>query len=608
MAADFDHRQFLGSLSPRPGVYRMLSTGGEVLYVGKARNLRRRVASYYGARAVHPKVQALMAQTARVEVTITASEQEALLLEYNLIKAHRPRFNVLLRDDKSYPYIRVTTQQDFPRFEFHRGSRRVPGEFFGPFPNAAAVRETLNQIQKLFRVRQCSDNFFRNRSRPCLQHQIERCTAPCVGLIDQSTYREDVDDARLFLQGRNDAVLDNLAQRMEAAAAGLDYERAATYRDQITALNRIQAEQVITAPGVRDLDVLAAVVEPGGACVSLLVIRGGRVLGSRNFLPRVVAGTDPQEVLEAFMVQHYLAQAAPAEILIGASLAAKEVLASAFADHAGHAVRIRARPRGRSARWVEMAESNARQGLALHLAAAVNLRGQLEALSEALGLEAVPARIECFDISHTGGEKTVAACVVFGPDGPLKSDYRRFNLDDVPAGDDYAAIGRAVERRYLRLKKGEGALPDLVLIDGGRAQVDRARAVMEELQLPQVGLAGVAKGRDRRAGDERLHLPGRAQPVALPADSPALHLIQQIRDEAHRFALTGHRQRRSRASSASVLEGIPGLGPQRRRLLLRHFGGLQGVRSAGVADLRKVRGISTELAERIYGRFHDDNA
>ncbi len=607
MAPEFDHRKFLGSLSPRPGVYRMLSAAGEILYVGKARNLRRRVASYYGARAVHPKVQALMAQTARVEVTITASEQEALLLEYNLIKAHKPRFNVLLRDDKSYPYIRVTTQQEFPRFEFHRGSRRVPGEFFGPFPNAAAVRESLNQIQKLFRVRQCSDNFFRNRSRPCLQHQIDRCTAPCVGLIDQPAYRQDVDDARLFLQGRNDAVLENLAQRMEAAAAGLDYERAATYRDQIKALNRIQAEQVITAPGVRDLDVLAAVAEPGGACVSLLVIRGGRVLGSRNFFPRIVPGTDPKEILEAFLVQHYLAQAAPAEILIGIGLPEKEVLATGFAENGGHPVRIRERARGRSARWVEMAESNAQQGLALHLAAAVNLRGQLEALSEALALEAIPARIECFDISHTGGEKTVAACVVFGPEGPVKSDYRRFNLDDVPAGDDYAAISRAVERRYLRVKQGEGVLPDLVLIDGGRAQVDRARAVMEELQLPQVGLAGVAKGRDRRPGDERLHLPGRAQPVALAPDSPALHLIQQIRDEAHRFALTGHRQRRSRGASASVLEGIPGLGPQRRRMLLRHFGGLQGVRSAGVADLRKVRGISRELAERIYGRFHDEN-
>jgi len=600
----FDSKAFLASLTNRPGVYRMHSGDGAVLYVGKARDLRKRVATYFGAKSHHPKTQALMAQTARVEVTVTGTEQEALLLEYNLIKAHRPRFNVVLRDDKSYPFIYVSTQQEFPRFEFHRGSRKVPGRFLGPWPSAGAVRESLAQLQKLFRVRQCSDTFFANRTRPCLQHQIQRCTAPCVGLISAEEYRRDVDDAVLFLEGRNAAVLASLVERMERASAGLDYERAAVLRDQVALIRKIQAEQVVASTGIEEADVLGLSMDQGQACIAVILIRGGRVLGSRTWFPRLVAGTDREEVLAAFITQHYFHELPPAEILVPAAPLDATALETALSARIGQACRIRHRVRGTRKRWLEMAATNASQGLASRLAAKSSLRVQLESLAEALGLDDVPGRIECFDISHTAGGETVAACVVFGADGPVKADYRRFNIRDIKPGDDYAAIGQAVERRFARIRRGESPLPDLVLIDGGRGQVEKARAVLEEYQLAHLPLVGVAKGRDRRVGEERLIVPGEALPRSLRQDSPALLLIQQIRDEAHRFAITGHRQRRARARVSSSLESIPGLGPQRRRALLRQFGGLQGIRQAGVADLAKARGISRELAQRIYDHLH----
>jgi excinuclease ABC subunit C len=604
MDEPFDSKAFLASLTNRPGVYRMLTGDGTVLYVGKARDLRKRVATYFGAKSHHPKTQALMAHTARVEVTVTGTEQEALLLEYNLIKEHRPRFNVVLRDDKSYPFIYVSTQQEFPRFEFHRGSRKVPGRFLGPWPSAGAVRDSLAQLQKLFRVRQCSDNFFSNRTRPCLQHQIQRCTAPCVGLISAEDYRRDVDDAILFLEGRNAAVLASLIERMERAAGQLDYERAAVLRDQVAVMRRIQAKQVVAGTGIDEADVLGLSMEQGQACVAVILIRGGRVLGSRTWFPRLVAGTDPEEVLAAFISQHYFHESPPAEILVPAAPLDAAALEIALAARNGQPCRIRHRVRGTRRRWLEMAATNASQGLASRLAAKSSLRVQLEVLAEALSLEEVPGRIECFDISHTAGDETVAACVVFGADGAIKADYRRFNIRDIKQGDDYAAIGQAVERRFARIKRGESPLPDLVLIDGGRGQVEKARAVLEEYQLAHLPLVGVAKGRDRRAGEEKLILPGESVPRSLQPDSPALRLIQQIRDEAHRFAITGHRQRRARARVSSSLESIQGLGPQRRRALLRQFGGLQGIRQAGVADLAKARGISVELAQRIYDHLH----
>jgi len=604
MDEQFDSKAFLASLTHRPGVYRMVSAGGDILYVGKARDLRKRVATYFGSKAHHPKTVALMAQTARVDVTVTGTEQDALLLEHNLIKEHRPRFNVVLRDDKSYPWIFVSTGQEFPRFEFHRGSRKGAGRYLGPWPGAGAVRESLVQLQKLFRVRQCSESFFANRTRPCLQYQIQRCTAPCVGLIRADDYRRDVEDAILFLEGRNSAVLSNLVARMESASAGLDYERAAVLRDQVAQVRKIQAEQVIAGTGIDEADVIGLHQAEGQACIAVILIRGGRVLGSRNWFPRVVAGTDDEEVLAAFISQHYFQEQPPAEILVPAPPLDGEVLAAALTSSSQRRVAIRHQVRGTRQRWLEMAATNARQGLASRLASGASLRGQLQSLVDALGLDDVPGRIECFDISHTGGGETVASCVVFGPEGPIKSDYRRFNIRDIEPGDDYGAMRQAVERRFSRVRRGEAPVPDLILIDGGPGQVEKAREALEELQLGHVPLVGVSKGRDRRPGEEKLVFPGESMARTLPPGSPALLLIQQVRDEAHRFAITGHRQRRSKARVTSTLESIHGLGPQRRRLLLRQFGGLQGIRQAGVADLAKVHGISRALAQRIYDSLH----
>ncbi len=612
MGEPFDSKAFLASLTDRPGVYRMLGDDGDILYVGKARNLRKRVATYFGSKAHHPKTQALMSHVARVEVTVTGTEQEALLLEYNLIKQHRPRFNVVLRDDKSYPLIYVSTGQEFPRFDFHRGSRKAPGRYLGPWPSAGAVRETLVRLQKLFRVRQCTDAFFAARSRPCLQYQIGRCTAPCVGLISAADYRRDVDDALLFLDGRNEAVLAQLIERMEQASARLDFEQAAMLRDQVKLIQKIQAEQVIAGKGIEEADVIGVHQrdpEDGQqgattACVAVVLIRGGRVLGSRTWFPRAAAATDEQEIISAFITQHYFHEDAPREILVPALPRDVGMLEAVLATRSGHPVRIRSQVRGTRRRWLEMAQTNAAQGLASRLAANATQRLKVESLVEALGLEEPPERIECFDISHTGGGETVAACVVFNAEGPLKSDYRRFNIRDVTPGDDYAAIAQAVERRFARIQRGESPMPDLLLIDGGRGQVERAKAVLEEYQLGSLPVVGVSKGRDRRVGEEKLVFPGEAGERTLPSGSPALLLIQQVRDEAHRFAITGHRQRRGRQRLTSSLEGIEGLGPRRRRALLQQFGGLPGIRQAGVADLAKVPGISRTLAQRIYDHLH----
>ena len=600
----FDSSSFLASLTHRPGVYRMYSADGIVLYVGKAKDLRKRVSTYFGSKAHLPKTQALMALTSRVEVTITGTEHEALLLEHNLIKEYRPRFNVILRDDKSYPWIHVTTNQEFPRFELHRGGRRGPGRFLGPWPSANTVRESLIQLQKLFRVRQCSESFFANRTRPCLQYQIRRCTAPCVGLVSATDYQRDVADALLFLEGRNESVLASLGTRMEEAAATLDYERAALLRDQIQLVRKIQAEQVINAPGMTDADVLGVRTGQGHACVAVLMIRGSRVLGSRTWFPRIVHGTEEQEILAAFIAQHYFHASPPAEILVPVPLPDRLLLQAVLETRMASRCQIRDRVRGTRSRWLEMAANNAAQGLATRLASTATLRDQFEQLAEAMTLEEVPERIECFDISHTAGAETVAACVVFGPEGPLKSDYRRFNIKGIEPGDDYAAIAQAVERRYTRVRNAEGALPGLILIDGGSGQTDRAYGVLEELQLSHIPLLGVAKGPERRPGEEKLVLPRGRGLIALPADSSALHLIQQIRDEAHRFAITGHRQRRAQVRRTSSLEAIPGLGPQRRRALLREFGGLQGILQAGVTDLARVKGISRTLAQSIYDHLH----
>jgi excinuclease ABC subunit C len=600
----FDSRHFLQSVTNRPGVYRMLDAGGEVLYVGKARSLKKRVASYF-TRGGNLKTQALVSQIAAIEVTVTRTEGEALILESHLIKELRPRYNVLLRDDKSYPYIFVS-DQEFPRLAFHRGAKREKGRYFGPYPSAGAVRESLNLLQKIFPVRQCEDSFFRNRSRPCLQYQIRRCSAPCVGFVDPETYGRDVRHAMLFLEGRSSQVIDELVARMEAASQALQFELAARYRDQIASLRRVQERQYVSGEG-GDLDILACRVQGGVSSVQVFYIRGGRNLGNRGFFPRTPEGLTEGEVLSAFIAQYYLDKAVPAEILVSHVLEEAPLLQEVLGAQAGRRVGITHRPRGDRARWLQMAVANAEHALAARLASRAGMHRRFEALQDALGLDDLPGRLECFDISHTTGEATVASCVVFESEGPLRSDYRRFNIEGVTPGDDYGAMRQALTRRYTRLREGEGRLPDILFIDGGRGQLAEACAVLEELQVTGVTLVGIAKGPERRPGSETLYVADPPGPMTLPADSPALHLIQQIRDEAHRFAITGHRNRRGRARNTSVLEAIPGMGPKRRQQLLRQFGGLREVQRAGVEDLANVQGISKALAQRIYDALHPEN-
>ena len=608
--AKFDEQSFLRTLANDPGVYRLLDRFGRVLYVGKARNLKKRVASYFRLpEQLAPKTRALMSHTDSVEVTVTHTETEALLLENNLIKEHRPRYNIVLRDDKSFPYIHVTTEDAFPRLSFHRGARRGQGRYFGPFASAGATRSTLNQLQKLFRVRQCEDSFFENRSRPCLQYQIERCTAPCVGLIDETTYSEDVHHAIMFLEGKSEEMVGELVRRMESASGMLEFERAARYRDQIANLRRVQARQYVSgAKG--NIDVVAARAREGVAVVELFIIRNGQSLGSRTLRPAHGADASEDELLRAFLPQHYLWRSRrerqiPDEILLSHTTSGLPVLEQAISEQSGRRVKIRCNVRGERARWVAMAVDNAELALQQRIASRANLHGQFDALQELLGLEHSPARIECFDVSHTGGESMVASCVVFEHDGAKKSDYRRFNIAGVTAGDDYGALRDALKRRYTRLRREDAVFPDLLLIDGGRGQLNRARDVLAELQVSGIVTVGIAKGASRKPGFEQIYVPGRAAPIVPPSDSAALHLIQQIRDEAHRFAITGHRNQRNRTRRASVLEQIPGIGTRRRQRLLREFGGLQGVSRAGVEDLMRVRGISRYLALAIYEAFRD---
>jgi len=604
-AEGFDARAFLKTLTALPGVYRMLGADGNVLYVGKAGNLRKRVASYFRSSGLSAKTRALVEQIAGIEVTVTRTEGEALLLESNLIKQFRPRYNVLLRDDKSYPYIYLSTGQEFPRVAMHRGARRRKGRYFGPFPGIGSVRESLQLLQKLFRVRQCEDSFFSNRSRPCLQYQIKRCTAPCVGRISADDYAAAVRDTILFLEGKSSQVVDGLVARMAAASARQAYEEAAVCRDQIASLRHLQEKQYVSA-GRGNLDIVACVPGNGYACVQVFFVRGGRNLGSAVFFPRVPMESAAPEVLSAFIPQYYLGKDVPAELLLSHALDDSDLIAEVLSAHAGHRVELRARVRGDRARWVEMALNNAAHALHSYLNSREGFAGRLRSLASALGLDEVPERIECFDISHTRGESTVASCVVFGMEGPLKSDYRRFNIQDVQPGDDYGAMEQALTRRYTRLQKGEGRLPDLLLIDGGKGQVAAATRALEELQVTDVRIVGVAKGPGRKPGLETLHVAGRRVPLALPADSPALHLIQQVRDEAHRFAITGHRQRRARTRNTSALEQIPGVGPKRRQQLLQQLGGLKEVARAGVEDLSRVQGINRTLAQQIYDAFHGD--
>jgi excinuclease ABC subunit C len=603
MARTFDAKEFVAALPRRPGVYRMMDAAGSPLYVGKAKSLKDRVATYFSPANVNPKVQALVHQIAEIEVTVTNSETEALLLEFNLIKAHKPRFNVVLRDDKSFPYIRLCLDHEFPRLSFYRGARNLPGRYFGPFPSAGAVKETLQQLQKLFRIRNCRDTFFANRSRPCLQHQIGRCSAPCVGLVTREAYAQDIDAAEKVLDGHSDEVNSELQARMETSAEQLQFERAAVLRDQLAALKRIQAQQIVTADAERDVDVICIVGEPGEYAISVMLVRGGRNLGTTSYFPRG-ALAEPDEALTSFIMQYYATQEPPPEVLVSDKLEDAQALSEVLAARASHAVNLRRPERGLGARWLDLNFENATQALRMRLAQREGAEEMLSALAQELDLPELPARIECFDISHTGGEGTVASCVVFGRDGPLKKEYRRFNITGVTPGDDYAALRQALARRYTRIREGEYPAPDLLLIDGGLGQINEVHSVLAPLGFEDVTLIGIAKGAERRPGQERLFVFGSNVPLMLEPHSPASRLIQRIRDEAHRFAISGHRRRRARRYNESILETVPGLGPAKRRALLRHFGGLQGILRAGTADFEEVAGIGAALARSLYDHLH----
>ena len=578
----FDSAAFLKTLTSRPGVYRMIDITDTVIYVGKAKNLKKRVSSYFRKMGLTSKNRVMVAQIAHIETTVTHTENEALILENNLIKELMPRYNILLRDDKTYPYLFISSDA-FPRIGLHRGAKRKKGRYFGPYPSAGAVRESLHLLQKLFPIRQCDDSYYQNRSRPCLQYQIKRCTAPCVGLISEADYQKDLQHTILFLEGKNQQVLDDLSEQMTLDSAALDFEKAALIRDKIISLRKVQERQYVSAEQ-GDLDVLAAIVRDGLSVVEVSFIRGGRSLGSKSYFPKGTAAGSAEELLAAFIPQHYLGKNMPAEVLVSHRFEDLTLLEEVLRSDSDHRVIIRCPQRGPSVRWMKMAMTNAEISLVQRLSSRSNLLQRFELLQEVLEMEEMPKRIECFDISHTRGEKTVASCVVFGLEGPLKADYRKFNIEGITPGDDYAAMNQALTRRYTRLQKGEGKRPDLLLIDGGKGQLTEAKAVMADLQL-DIDILGIAKGPARKPGEETLFLVGRAGEIDLSADSPALHLLQQVRDEAHRFAITGHRQRRAKARRTSPLESIEGMGPKRRQKLLQQFGGLQAIQRAGVEDL-----------------------
>ena len=599
----FDAERFIATLPARPGVYRMVGAEGEALYVGKARNLRARVASYFRAAGLAAKTLALTSRVRDVQVTVTGSETEALLLEQSLIKAERPRFNVVLRDDKSYPYIHLT-DHPYPRLTFHRGAKKA-GRYFGPYPSASAVRDSLNILQKLFGVRPCADGFFKNRSRPCLQYQIKRCSGPCVGLVDRDQYAEDVRGAVMFLEGKSGDLLEEFKTRMAAAAERLAFERAARYRDQIGHLRRIQESQYVHGEG-GDADIFGIALGSGRACVQGLFVRGGRLLGHRTWYPNNQLGAAAGDVLFAFLSQYYLSgneREVPRTVVAAEPHDDQPLLADALKQRSGRKTEVACQVRGQRARWAAMATENAELSLAALLADKADMVTRLIALQAALGLEDQPQRLECFDISHAAGEATVASCVVFDAGGPLKSDYRRFNIEGVPRGDDYGAIEQAIRRRYTRLAKGEGPLPDALIIDGGSGQVARAAEVLEQLQVENVALLGIAKGLGRKPGLETVILAGHGE-LALPPGSAAMHLLQHIRDEAHRFAVAGHRGRRAKQRRQSVLDGVPGVGARRKRDLLAHFGSVAAIQGASVEEIAKVRGFSSRLAGDVYATLH----
>ena len=600
---DPDLRSYVATLPQRPGVYRMYAADGELLYVGKAARLRDRVGSYFGNQGQAAKVAAMVRRITRIEVTVVNSEQDALLLECNLIKAHRPRYNIMLRDDKSFPYILCQAGHEFPRLVFYRGPQPRNARLFGPFASAHAVKEVLLHLQKVFKIRNCRDSFFANRSRPCLQYQIGRCSAPCVALIGRADYGRDLQAAIGVLEGRNAEVIGELQARMESAAAELKFEDAARLRDQLRELQEIRSQQIANAQREADTDVIAIAGEPGQYAICVLPVREGQNLGTASHFP-ASALSEPSDTLADFLLLYYSGEPAPPEILINIELPDHQPVAQALERAAGRSLELRVPQRGLKRQWLELALENARNALRMRsLRAELAVEG-MQVLARVLDLPGPPERVECFDVSHTAGEGTVASCVVFTPEGARKQQYRRYNIEGVTPGDDYGAMHQALLRHGARIVSGERARPDLLLIDGGAGQVDAAVSALAEVGCQGLAVVGVAKGADRRPGQERLFRPGEPLPIVLEADSAALHFIQRVRDEAHRFAITGHRRRRARRYRESILETVPGLGPARRRALLTHFGGLQGVMRAGVVDLEKVAGVGAAMARSIYDHLH----
>lgn len=604
----FDSSAFLKTVTKKPGVYRMLDSKDQVIYVGKAKNLKNRLTSYFRQTGLSPKTQVMVSKIADIEVTITHTEGEALLLESNLIKQLRPRYNVLMRDDKSYPYVFVSDKSAYPRIALHRGARKKKGLYLGPYPNAHVVRESINLLQKMFMIRQCEDTTFANRSRPCLQYQIKRCTAPCVNYITEKAYGRDINHAVMFLQGKSEQVINELVKDMEQAAEKQNFEKAVLYRDQISSLRKVTERQYISADK-GDIDIIACSAEAGQACVQVFYIRNGLNLGNRSFYPSLPEELNSEQILTAFIPQFYLKRDVPGEIIVSTALGDSALIAEVLSEQSKHKVKITNKVRGERAKWIEMALNNSLNSLKTKLISRSGIMTRFEALQEALQLDEIPVRLECFDISHTQGEATVASCVVFTPEGAFKTDYRRYNIKGITGGDDYAAMKQALERRYRPAKTSdkkdtEQKLPDILFIDGGKGQLKQAIEVFEQLQITSVLLVGVAKGEGRKAGLEKLIFSDGRPDLYLTIESAALNLVLQVRDEAHRFAISGHRAQRAKKRRTSPLEGIAGLGPKRRQTLLKHFGGIQRITQAGVEDIAKIDGISKKLAQDIYDQFH----
>lgn len=607
-SSTFDSENFLKHASTRPGVYKMYDVDSKILYVGKAKNLKKRITSYFRASGLDRKTMLLVSKINSIETAITNTETEALILEQTLIKEEKPPYNILMRDDKSYPFIFLSSKDKFPRLAIHRGAKKKQGRYFGPFPGAGAVRESLNLLEKVFHVRQCEDSYFRNRSRACLQYQIKRCSGPCVDLISQEDYADDVRHSVMFLEGKSNQIANELQDKMQTLSASKDFEKAARVRDQIRDLRVVQERQYVSGDK-GDVDVIAMSRDAGIVSIQIIFIRDGLVLGNKNYYPKFVIENTAASILYAFIAQFYIQEQGlhtiPLEIIVSDLPEEKDGLVAALEHCAQHKVDIKHRVRQHRQKWLELAQTNAQHGLMSKLNSRQSMEARFSALHDALQSEKLLTRMECFDISHSAGEATVASCVVFDQNGPLKSDYRRFNIENITPGDDYAAMEQALKRRYTRLKKGEARLPDILLVDGGKGQLTQAEKVLEELDVRAVLLIGIAKGISRKAGQETLYFGGTRRELVLEAESPALHLLQHIRDEAHRFAITAHRQRRAKKRTESFLDSVPGIGPKKRKELINHFGGQQEIKRASIEDLQKVPGISQAIAETLYDIIHN---